>query len=332
MELCREAEYQYIDTYGKTRALIFSEGVSVYIDPIAPLNIPISHPKPSKIGTASKFIKHHRLEIIGMKSQGDKMIGLVFDDSEGKKCMILVDSKIDQNLPEINLPYYIHKKSSELRNQYDIDRLGYLLREYSLYEYMMNNRDDDIFVVVPDHEYDINFVVSDSFERYNDIFYFKKKLIVPNEKIMNNLKNYIQMFEKNYPNIIESYSDRLFLRGYYSKLEDFRQVREQIVFINNSEFEEWIKNRDEERNKVYNEHQPRRKEPYMFRGEDDEIVLIQNVEEGSKEKAEYVSMVWNRERINVGYSVKNEEKDFMGEKGQVIEYENGEYGAVLTLS
>lgn len=333
MELCSEAKYQYIDTYGKTRALIFEGGLSIYIDPIAPLNIPTSIPKPADIGTVTKFIDQHNLEIIGMKSQRDKMIGLVFDDYEGKKCMILVRMKIDRNLPEINLPYYIKDHSSALRNQYEIVRLGYLLKEYSLYEYMNNDRNDDIFIVNPDHEYDINLVDQDNFERFNDIFYLKKKIVVPNEKIMNNLKDYIRVFEKNYPDILESYSDRLFLRDYYSRLEDFRQVKDQIVFIDNAEFEEWYKNKEGGRGIVYNNLQPLRKEAYLVNlpGKS-EMVLIQNVEGGSKQKAKYVSAVWNRDRINIGYFPKNEEKDFMDSVGQVIEYENGEYGAVLSLS
>ncbi len=277
-------------------------------------------------------------------------------------------------------------ETSELKIMKKDRKTAELIQAYTLYEYSKLDEDDkedfkELFTIDEDHQYDIN-TLGEVIEPENDVIYSYGKIIIPSEDVRDRLTFYVNNKLINDPETVKSYKNSKIIRNYYTRLDDFKKRPEEIIFgssvsyvcsniiisinkwknatkrniRNRTVSPDWVNIKDRPFSPKWNKLNTN---PYFFRNSNvrsGKIAIIQNVETGTLEQALYVSVKWvegdKEDRINVGYSSREELKSDIddhayvvyyenysknkkvrgkGNTASVIEYNDGNYGAILFL-
>jgi hypothetical protein len=296
---------QQIDENGKTRILNFkTDGVkiSLFIPPSPPLNVKISE----KIYRVSEevgrlFLKKKKIVYLKLTDKRDYIRGIY-----NKIFSILVP--IDNEREE----------ESKLKSMRKNQKIAEFLKQYALFTYSIfiekdrNYKDniEDIFIVKRDHEYNIEELDKRLFIEDNNVIYDgkTKRMIVTSKEMRNRLTVYIKTNLKTNQRMMVDMKNRKTIDTYYQGIVDFRRNEEEIVFTSRLGLLKWkiSLQYDDNYSNIFPRIIPFVKEPYYFRNfkiKNNKIMIVQNVEDNDKNRAIMVSHLWNRERINYGYSL-----------------------------
>ncbi len=375
------ADSQYIDNNGKTRLLNFNdEGVSLMTSPVPPLVLEVMATleileAPLKI--ALSFIKQRHLRITSQDGDPeDKIIqGLWVRTREDNSGIYYGYIPIASGTPAIkDVPFVESTKNDPLRTDISVSdlenfqrsrKIADFLKVYTLYTYALDpekfGESTKAFVVKPNHIYDIEKLNKRLFAGpKNDVIYSNGKIIVLSQDIATNLLAYLNVALLNDRPGVMALADAATTDVYYRSVIDFRPAPNQLVFMGKASLMRW--KREAEKNKnalaVSQILQKRQTGPYFYRNPKirrNQLVIIQNVDGGSLEKAAAVADKWAKDRVNVGYAAENLADDVFGEikknkittftedgeisKGSasaaeqrsVILYDDGSYAALLFL-
>ncbi len=367
MSLFDEAAEQYIDASGKLRMLNFSyngKGISLMVPPSPPINLPPSNRIYTvKLSTALSFIKDNGLTI-DYQDVKDKIKGLWISKEELTNCYIPVRS--GQPLKDVALSDYskmrplLEREDSSLDSSLEkykrSEKVAEFLKKYTLYTYSLNPEKfgKKSFVVKENHSYEIESLNNKLFIENNNVFYDDDKLIVTSKRMRDKLMAYLKVCLLNdRPTILNLKNVNTLDEG-YKTTADFTPFSNQLIFSDISGIKKW---KDEVKrlattNNVSLTPLPQSMEPYFYRlGKMDQIVIIQNVENGSPELAAKVSYKWLKDKTNKGYypfesselptgisyiaytnSTEIKHKEKTSEYAPIFFYENGDYAAILKLA
>jgi len=242
--------------------------------------------------------------------------------------------------------------------------LSIYLKKYALYTYAKNPTgfSTESFKIDSRHQYDLVSLRKSLFFVNNKVMYASSgRLIVPDKRTRNNLMAYVSTkllndttgvlalydAENDVPKTIEEL---------YVTVSDFRETENQLVFSSAATLGAWVLSaRERDSSKISAVLLPGEKRVYYFaspivRG--GAISMIQNVKDGDFQRALDVAKKWLIDRVNVGYEgvdassaqdlpsdtsyrIYSETKDEIYHKGKksleprIVEYENGQYAAIL---
>ncbi len=232
-----------------------------------------------------------------------------------------------------------------------------VLKQYVLYTYAntanRENFNEDYFVVDEQHVYEFEKLNKKLFIDGNDVIYDDGYIIVPSIAVRDGLLYYLKTKLLNDTPGVLAMKDKITMENYYHTVSDFRNVGDQLIFVNKNGLLRWKAESFTLRSdyKVSGYPLETTREPYYYRNpaiRKEFLMIVQNVEGGEWERALMVALKWRQNRINIGYhaSSTHEINDLswiiyteMGQldqqvtKGQnplhVLQYENGQYAAIL---
>ncbi len=368
--LFEDATSQYIDDSGKTRMLTFGNlKLSLMVSPLPPFNLPIDRTVlETPYETAKQFMKRKGLRPISQDgSESDGKIWGLWVDIAGDRTISLYYAYIPlverDALP--NLPFVDPTKNdpirtepvanSDLRRYQNNRKTADFLKRYVLYAYARDPDafDENSFTVVKGYTYKIEDLNKRLFFDGNRVMFRNGKLIVPSEHIRDQLMAYLEVALLNDRQGVLKLKDERSLDVFYQSIADFRPAPNQLVFMSKEAVARWKREtlRTAEANLIKDELNSSAVEPYYYRNprfQNNAIVIIQNVMDGSLERAITVATAWIDERSNIGYRAaipdeidklsyalyytdgKVEEVKSEGETiAPVIVYDNDTYGALL---
>lgn len=360
---------QYIDRNGKTRIFNYKD-VSVITEPLPPLDIenvvvndedeiPIIE---GSLQNAESFIKKDKLIITGKDGNENQGIQGLWTDKGYIPLYPIKSPSYLNKIPYVddNDPIRTDGKNTSVLEKYRINKkIAYYLKEYVLYSYSVAKKDGKKFgtkdfIVIPDHIYDIQKLGQRFYKDKNDIIYTKSgKFIVTNELTMEKLLNYLKLcLLKDEPGVL-LLSETLEITNYYQNISDFRNVESSLVFNSKDAVSRWLENLEKkDKLKIETSLSSTETEPYFYKSfkiNNNDLVLIQNVQDGDLEKAKTVSMKWIKDKVNIGYNpeLSNDDishytftnlgkvskiKKATKEYANVILYDDQTYGALLFLN
>lgn len=198
----------------------------------------------------------------------------------------------------ISDPEYEEEFSDKL-SQKIVEKKEYILElvDYFLQKYVL---------VIKNHDYQV--VGKNKISRrlsMNNSFFKDEKLIVDSKKTLQRIGYYLRFKIITDIRVVDEYSKKVYLDNYYTYASDFKQHEAQLVFIGNLSIENWIASlRSGIRNMVHTIPQPEFTEPYFFSHwaiNAGKAVIIQNVANGSIERAYSVAQQFVDREINMGY-------------------------------
>lgn len=379
--LFEDASSQYIDDTGKTRMLNFDDlGVSLMVSPIPPLNLEaqqIPDIKECKIKTVLSFIKERGLVITSQ--DGDeiekKIQGLWVSTKEENSGIYYGYIPILPSDALPNVPFVISTKNDPLRTDSESasllekfkmsKKIADFLKVYTLYTYSLDPEEfgdgSNAYVIRPDHTYDIEKLQKRLFKDYNDVMYYKGKLVILNIEMKNNLMAYLKVSILNDKPGVMALAKAATTDVYYQSVSDFKPSPNQLIFTSKAGVLRWKREIEKTRDNlnVSQTLQKTKQDPYFYRNpaiKRNQLVIVQNVSGGTLEKAISVSDKWIKDRINPGFSVENLAGDVLTkikkdslvtyteggelsksggkirERHSVILYEDGSYAAILFLA
>lgn len=363
---------QYIDNNGKTRMLNYSlpngSQISLVVSPVPPVNAPIVAQKDIKLVTlnvALDFMKSKSLLAVEQDGNKDEGIQGIWIETKEQNSGIYYgyiplapSKKIIGNLPfsQRNDPIRTDSpQESELSLFRKNRKIAEILKQYVLHTYALNPEefDENYFWIDPDHVYDMDKLNKRVYVDGNDVIYRDGYILVNSEEIRDGLMTFLKVSLLNdTPGVMSSLNTKS-IENYYQTISDFRNVSDQLIFVNRSGLKRWKQESSKKLTKgpvVSAFPIDDSKDPYYYKNpkiRKDSLMIIQNVSGGGLEQAISVSHKWNVSRINSGYNsiVSTIIDDIsyilyteMGEStrerkktnhAHVFQYENGEYAALL---
>lgn len=339
---------QHLDLNGKVRIINY-KNVSLAISPLPPFDVPEVEKSEIHIATIKNaliFTKEKNLTIVEQDGNVDdqSIQGLWITDNLSQAISFgYIPIKVPEqgnnavkDIPfsDLNLvdPVFTGS-SSELETSRHNAKIAEYLKEYSIYEWSQNPDDFDHenYVVIPNHVYQLDNLDKLKFStQKNTVFYKKDKLIVPDKETIDRLLMFVRVSYLNDSFLAHRYKNKKNICSYkfYSSINDFRPIKNQLVFIGRTSITQWKKY--QERASVRNQNYvlsytlPDTKEPYYYRNDSikqGKLMIIQNVEYADFESALKVSKIWENTidhvdnttisklnlstRINVGYYISN---------------------------
>jgi hypothetical protein len=326
---------QYIDINGKSRMLSYNNNICLMTPPLPPFNkeenieMIVTY---STLTDALDFIKlkdltifrkysnrlSKKIEGLWVKSKKSNIDGLMYgyipiisdNDKEGKLKNIEYSNIYLYNLLEVD-------ESSSLNEYRLLRKIAFFLKEYVLYHYAINSKilDSNDFIIKPNHIYDI-YSLNKKLLINNPAIYQNGKIIVTTEKTRENLINFLKVsLSTNYERVI-SYKSRTIVKNYYTRLNDFRVKRNQIIFNSKREvlFYLLLKKSNHSINTIknnieYDDVLP--ENPYYYRNyniNNGKLAIAQTLSDPYENTTFidpinllYVSDTWYLNRINVGH-------------------------------
>jgi hypothetical protein len=319
-----DATSQHIDLYGKCRILNF-DGVSIATSPLPPLNVP-EVPKSdthlSTVENALEFMKNTNLEIVEQDIDVPTQLikgfwvrsvtkppELVFgyipiedDVGEFKEYPISHETIID--------PIYVESESY-LQIARTNEKIAEYLKEYSIYEWAQKPSKFSIkrnFVVIEDHEYDLN-KVNYRMER-NDVFYENEKIIVSDIETAKKLVSFVSISALNDSSLERRYKDKksVNVSAFFKYVTDFESENDQLVFMGKGSLVAWLARDADNIFNVSQQLLPNTKYSYYYRNmsiENGRLMLLQNTKDEDFASALAVSKEWEHTKTNIGYNPVN---------------------------
>lgn len=233
-------------------------------------------------------------------------------------------------------------------------KIAEILKQYVLYTYSLHPEDfDENWIWVdPDHTYDIEKLNKRLIEG-NDVIYRDGYIVVPSENVKTGLMSYLKVNILNNTPGVMAIKDEKTIENYYLTISDFRNIPEQLIFVNKNGLKRWKREAFKKK-----EHGPvisaypiqATKDPYYYKNpkiKTDKLMIVQNVKSGGLEQALTVSYKWTVDRINTGhdapisnivdnisYVVYTEMGELNREKrktnfSSIFLYEDGTYAALM---
>lgn len=300
---------QYIDNNGKCRMINFDKG-SVVVPPMAPFDLKISSilvtmKKDDALALAVK--NEWKLEMQDVRNK--KVIGFWFSVNSVNGYFYIPVKKTSpiKKIPASPsyLPDPIRSFSrSRLENMNNARRLAEILKQYTLFEASHRVSDEDtteMFVVKKGHSYDIK-KIGKKLERGGQM-YSNGKLIVHSESMRKRLAYFLKRYEINDYQDLLRYKDRKLMKDFYRTLSDFRENKNQLVFLSLDSIEDWAKYEKKDFC-IQSYFEERSRLPYFYRNfsiNNNEICIVQHVIDGDLKRACAVSEKWETDRINTGF-------------------------------
>jgi hypothetical protein len=338
--LFEDIKSQYVDDNGKTRMINY-KNLSLMTSPLPPLDVPMDRTIiETSVKTALDFIKKKGLVLKSQDGNSEDGIqGFWVESAEGNNTGIYYGYIPVQVTPALDDVPFVEStqldplrtdETSELSNFRRVRKIADYLKQYVLYSYALNPTTDEQqgfdaswFTVIPDHTYEIEklnkkLFVNDSQIGFNDVFYSKETssetssetsfpyLIVTSEQIRDDLMKYLHTELLNDTPGVLDMASKTMIQDYYQTVTDFRPSESQLIFMNKNGLLRWKKEhaRSKDSLLVSSSLKPDESEPYFYRNpkiRKDALMVIQNIKDGLKENAIFVSHKWISDRVNVGY-------------------------------
>jgi hypothetical protein len=309
---------QYIDSHGKTRMLVYKNGVCLMTSPIPPLSlkrITLNDITPVTLEEAVAFCERRGLQITsqdGSQKEGTQGIwvepmqenpGIYYGYIPLKKIRFIKDTPISQRNDPLRTD-----TTSELSQYRRNKKVADVLKYYTLYTYANSpeNFGPARYVVNPKHTYDLD-AIHKKFIKDTPVIYSKGKIIVPTEGTRDNLLSYLQAMVANDRDGVLALKDAVTIDGYYQTLSDFRapDTQTQLLFASKNAVMMWRNSKILEEGKVRTEvldtEDPDTLEPYYYRNPKirrEHLMIVQNVIEGDMSRAISVAYKWLRDNTN----------------------------------
>jgi len=357
MEIFNDLKEQYVDTYGKTRIVVYNSGMVIYTPPLPSLNVKLLK-DPQKVSTNKKtaleFIENYNKShpqnkiIITMQDVGESSLQGLWIKQKGilyYGYIPLKDNPFDskplggeyKNVPHVSPekidPMYL-EGNSKLGSMRNARRISDILKKYVLYMYSVFYPEKPKYVIDKDHEYDISKLDKKFFIEGNDVIYNNEnRIIVGSEKIKNGLKYHLKIQMLNNKKYVMNMKNLIFIPDYFHTLDDFKKEKDNNIFLSRESLEEFIHNKNISKNKIHDTLITNTKWPYFFNFRE-RIVMIQNVENGSLENAFSISKMFSEKKINYGYYTKSEfEKiDLMLYEPRKEDYVNAPKNEIININ
>jgi len=317
MDIFNRIKSQYIDNYGKCRAVNFTN-FSLITSPIPPFDVPeSSNIIYCDINIAKKVIVENNFEILFQQRYSDREISGLWiyagDELQSFLVNIFLPTKLTNNLPNIEFaPEQLYEPInrnafSSLDKNNEALKISIFLKEYTLFTYSLfpDTFSIENFIVIPNYIYNLNKIGKRIFYRGNDVMYKDSKIVVPSEEIRDKLIQFLEITKLNDKYKVENYKYRNIISDYYHSLKDFRSKELQLIFLDTQSLFKW---RDKHFDRSYNTISykiiPGIENPYYYINQNisDSILLIQNVQNGELLRALRVCKEWDEFRTNTkGY-------------------------------
>lgn len=322
------ASEQFIDSQGKCRALIYNRGstkLTLFISPIVPSDLPVmpgSFPRTVTLKEAVSFCKDFNLDILEVYQKDQETHGLNVKSKEEipeltkAHIPIAVTSDVLKNIPITEVSGDPFKTTAN--GALDLLRLkrkvatilqAYVLWTYSrslhgLGEWKVGEEFEIVKTDLTNYSFELAEVETRLFFEGNDIIYSKGKIKVVSLELADSLRSWLKIKATREPSLVENYWERKTIPDLYKTISDFRSEEKQIIFVNKSGLELWIKHQKNKKTDflaVSNDLDLKTPEPYFYRW-GNSLVLLQNVRGGSKELAQRVASRWFSNKDNPGYN------------------------------
>lgn len=317
MDLFNNITSQYIDNYGKCRAVNFPN-FSLITSPLPPFDIPES----KNIiycdeETASKVILENNLEILYQQRYDiNKISGLwvyAGDELQFFVVNIFLPTVLIDKIPNIEFaPERLYEPInrntfSSLDKNNEALKISIFLKEYTLFTYSLSPETFslDSFIIIPNYIYNLNKIGKRIFYEGNDVMYRNDRIIVPSEDIRDKLIQHLEISKLNDRYKVINYKYRNIISDYYHSLKDFRRKELQLIFLDTPSLFKWRdKHFDLSYNTISYKIDPDIEDPYYYINQNisNTIILIQNVLNGELLRALNVCKEWKTYNTNTqGY-------------------------------
>ena len=271
---------QFIDQYGKVRALKFNNGkniINMFTSPLPPFNIQTEtldkFLQKNKYENLQKFINENNIKITQQSTHNNKtnIVGGYFGNVF---CSFLINEVNDLNLEEYSFNLPLNNTKSKLQEFEDNKKTAFILSQHFIFNYSkfihtkkleeMNNNSIINFVsnkILIDPNFQYNLVLDNKFD--NKGFYKGDKLTVTNEQIIRNLIYILRKDIKFKSQIVLDYYKLKYIPGYYQNISDFKIYPLQVLIQGENRVQEYIQTPKFD-NKIYEFVQVSKKIPYFF--------------------------------------------------------------------
>lgn len=369
---------QFIDENGKTRILNF-DNITLLISPIPPLDVKNIKVKRTEdipileadLKSATSFIKEKGLLIVSKDGNPEGIQGLWIAPKNMNLGITngyipLTPIPAPDALKKVryvdihqNDPIRTDGRQHSILTKYRKNRkIADFLKEYTLYTYSLEleNFGEDSFHIDSDHTYDIEGLNRRLYRDGNDVIYYRDRLIVDSEETRDKLISYLKVMLLNDKPGVLALNKATTVSNFYKTTSDFRSPSYNLVFTSKKGVLRWMESKATVSmgKQIAQFLVPDIEEPYFYRSakiKQNQLVIVQNVNGGSLDRAKTVSMKWAKDRVNIGYDaeISNVVEDMshitftnMGEVSKikkkskeyanVILYKDGTYGALLFLA
>lgn len=292
-----DATGQYIDTYGKTRMIVYRDQTALMTSPIPPLALKRISLEPIPLTTienALKFVERKGLQIVSQDgTPKDGIQGIWIEPKQENPGIYygyipLKKTRFIKDVPEAQRSDPLRTDiSSELDEYRRSRKIAEVLKQYTLYTYARSEHpesfDEDDFVVNDKHVYNLD-LLEKKFIKDTPVIYWKGKIIVPNEQTRDHLLSYLEAMVANDKDGVMAMKDSQAIEGYYQNLSDFRSSVDQLVFTSKNAVMRWRNSRILEEGKTRSEvmdvEDQDTLEPYYYRNpkiKREHLMIVQNV-------------------------------------------------------
>jgi hypothetical protein len=182
------------------------------------------------------------------------------------------------------------------------------LCQFSIFEWSQNsdNFGIDNYYIDKNHEYNLKDIGAYLNEQ-NIVFYYRKKLIVPDIETANKLISFVSSSVLSDPQLKEKYKNKKYIDKSISYMytSDFRAEQNQLIFMGKKSLLEWKANTSGNNFKIFFQTRPKDKNPYYYKNifiEEGKLMILQNTKRSDFPSALAVSKRWEESGINVGYN------------------------------
>lgn len=274
--------HQHIDAHGKCVGFYNEKyGILTSTSQCAPFNMPIFENHTGKVNEEKNIKK--------------------FLASSGYK---IADNKI--NISDFVFAYLLEDVPENRRivNMYNIQKkIAFYLHQYAIYLSSILNRtlEPSDFKISPEFDYE-NEVQTYQFTK-KSMLIKNNKLVVPDNKTEISLRHFVSEFIKYNVITWRKFKDRIVLPNPFFDIDEFKKLPDVNIFASLSSLQKFLLNRDNREIKNTLQFSTTIPYSYMWKGESDKLVLIQN---GIEDINTALGIIheWNNNAINL-YSIQN---------------------------
>lgn len=321
-----DPKYQYIDQYGKMRALIYKNNITMIFRSSQPENLPIIEKIPE--GALLEDILYmfdNELPNSKVIDSNNTLLGLwykIFDIENGLFFPITPTMSYGENIKKLplgpNNP--LNQDSSKIKRLRKIERDISIILHIVLWAYIHSDQKkflEKYSIITNDKRdssliYDLKNIdrVFPKVESLTKVFSYLNKKVptlvngnkfqIYSKKLYDGIIYFLEKFREQNSGLEISVSE---IKDLFSYEDDFMYQERVKIFLNENEINKWISisPRYIINNTMINLDK-NRKNPYIFSNQEDEkIYIIQNVKLGDKNKALNVSLNWYLYGINLGF-------------------------------
>ena len=324
---------QYLDAYGKVRILRYKNFDIILTLPTIPLAVPIIDKYDKADNTYDDtldMIKETRNEFKSNQynTTGNLILGVWFFNAKHKltfftRCIPEEEKKSAEEKNNLRVPVISLNNMSALQSLQSARRNTFFLLQFIKYLFglYVNRTSGDVSaanfineytVVNPEAVYDsksitqwlpntpkLGSALKELTSSYPG-FFSERKLVLKSEALKEKLIKHLQKLEKEYEGINVNVINKM--DNYYKNVTDFHTGVDVFVFLDEPSITRWLRQKiiAEYPLEIYNNVREFVYEPYIFIYGTKKYI-IQNVKDGSKERATKCAENWLRLKINTGF-------------------------------